>query len=756
MNTLRYNVLITIWLILSCTLSAQERIEVPVTIDGKELIMDWSGGFNAPQFSNIDLNRDGVKDLISFDRQGDIIRTYIRLPATGKWIMDWSYVPFFPPLVDWVLVADFDKDGVEDLFTSSSPSGAAGIGVYKGAYDNGEWSFTRMLDRGKSYLQVPSGGDLTNLYTSWEDIPSIIDVDNDGDLDVLAFEPNGGFIAYYGNQSVENGWGTDSLRFLIKDVCWGKILENEFSETVYLSDDPDICSDANLLGEEVIVSRHAGSTVMALDVDFDGDKDAFLGDISSRRIVFLLNGLDAEQAWIVDQDGHFPSTNTPVDMPIFVGSFSVELDDDPEPEFLAAINSRTLTEDRVSVWRYDDDPFTDGPYSYQLKEKGFLQNDMIDLGSFSRPAIADVTGDGLPDAVVAGYQYTEEAITRLPHLWLFENQGTPTQPHFVRTNDDYLGMSAYASQPTFDYSPAFGDIDGNGTIDLVVGDQNGKLFFYKNTAQKGEPMVFQPVVYPYMNIAVGVSATPQIEDINGDGLGDLVIGERTGNVDANGRCSNLNYFENRGATGNAIFNPDATVAPNTQCFGRVLFDLQIGLPQFSAPAIFRTDHGLMMLAGGDPGKLNLYSNVEQGKTGAIPLVESTYGSIDVGIRSAPALADLNHDGIYELLVGNQRGGLEIFSTDLIVGYTAVAEPSPAAEKPYHIYGTIGNGRIDVTWKDAINGTISVFDILGRKIDSSVFENGSNTRIELEGHSIGVYMMEITIGNTRYVEKIMVE
>jgi hypothetical protein len=115
-------------------------------------------------------------------------------------------------------------------------------------------------------------------------------------------------------------------------------------------------------------------------------------------------------------------------------------------------------------------------------------------------------------------------------------------------------------------------MDGNGTMDLIVGEQNGKLFFYKNNAAPGQPANFETFVYPYMNIAVGVASTPQIADINGDGLGDLVIGERTGNADNNGRCSNLNYFQNLGTTGNAVFNPD--LMRLKQCLlCRVLFDI---------------------------------------------------------------------------------------------------------------------------------------------------------------------------------------
>jgi hypothetical protein len=733
---------------------AQERIQFPVSIDNKELVMDWNGGFNAPQFSNIDLNRDGIKDMISFDRQGDILRTYLRMPASGRWVMDWSYKDYFPSLVDWVMVVDYNRDGVEDLMTSSSATGVPGIAVYRGAYENETWSFTRVLDRGKGYLQILSGGDLTNLYCSWDDIPAIVDVDGDTDLDVIVFEPGGSYIAYYANQSIENGWGTDSLRFILKDPCWGRILENELSEEVYLSDNPDMCSDGNFTGNGQILPRHAGSTIGALDFDYDGDVEALLGDIASRRLVFLHNGLTSQKAWITEQDAHFPSDDTSVDLPFFVAPYFVELDDDPEPELLAAVNSRALAEDKVSVWRYDDNVFEDGPLDFELTEKGFLQSDMIDLGSFSRPAVADVNGDGLLDMVVGGYKYAEGNITRLPYLWLFQNEGTPTQPFFNLANADWLGMSQFANQPTFDFSPAFGDIDGNGSIDLIVGEQNGKLFFFKNNAAAGQPMSFANAVYPYMNIAVGVSSTPQIADINGDGLGDLVVGERTGNSDNNGRCSNLNYFENRGVVGNANFNADPTVAPNTQCFGRVLFDIAIGLPQYSTPCIVSTQQGLVLLSGTDAGRFNLYAGVQQGKTTPLDLVQEDFENLDVGIRSAPALADLNHDGLYELIAGNQRGGLELIKTNLLVGSVSTEEPSSVAEKPYHIQVNSVTGIMDVSWKEDVTGTISVHDASGKEVAAQISNQPAFSRVSIEQLPAGFYVVQLQTETGMFVEKMV--
>ena len=458
-----------------------------------------------------------------------------------------------------------------------------------------------------------------------------------------------------------------------------------------------------------------------------------------------------EEAWITEQDIRWPSYDTSVYLPYFAVAFNVQLDDDPEKEILASVNARSLAEDDQSVWRYDDE-VTDGPLIFHLEEKGFLQNDMIDAGSHTRPAVADVNGDGLKDLLVGGYAFDESSLTRKPSLWLFINNGTLAFPHFNLISKDYLGMSEFGGLPDFDFAPAFGDIDGNGSVDLVVGDNNGRLFFYHNLAPAGQPMNFATFVYPYMNIGVGVSATPQIADINGDGLGDLIIGERTGNTDNTGRCSNLNYFQNVGSTGNAMFNGDPNIAPNTQCYGRVLFNIPFGLPQYSAPSIASGKNGLILVTGNDPGKLEIYTDLQNGLTGELTLVDSLYGNLDMGNRSAPALADLNEDGKFEIIVGNQRGGLELFGTEIEVGTSATHQPVDLSDLPYTIL-RINEDEWQVVLKELGSASGELYDMQGKLIAVDKTENQS-MQVDLGELSAGMYVLKIKVGNKNFVEKIV--
>ena len=94
----------------------------------------WNGGINSSQFSEIDLNLDGIKDIIVFDRSGNKLSPYLNID--GKFIFSPEYRESFPKIENWILLEDYDCDGRNDIFTYST----AGISVYKNT-SNLELSF---------------------------------------------------------------------------------------------------------------------------------------------------------------------------------------------------------------------------------------------------------------------------------------------------------------------------------------------------------------------------------------------------------------------------------------------------------------------------------------------------------------------------------------------------------------------------------------------------------------------------------------
>src|ERR1022692_3589998 len=83
----------------------------------------YTGGMNNPVFYNIDLNGDGVQDLFVFDREL-LENQFLLFEADSKNSTQYHFAPqyesAFPKSMSiWAELADYNKDGLPDLFTAS-------------------------------------------------------------------------------------------------------------------------------------------------------------------------------------------------------------------------------------------------------------------------------------------------------------------------------------------------------------------------------------------------------------------------------------------------------------------------------------------------------------------------------------------------------------------------------------------------------------------------------------------------------------
>jgi len=159
------------------------------------------------------------------------------------------------------------------------------------------------------------------------------------------------------------------------------------------------------------------------------------------------------------------------------------------------------------------------------------------------------------------------------------------------------------------------------------------------------------------------------------------------------------------------------------------------------------------MTGGDHGKLYLFGDLEAGKTGSLSVIDNGYGSLDVGNRSAPALADLDGDEKFELLAGNQRGGLELFHTELLVGTTGIVQPVNTPDKPYQIMQSTTENLIEIVWKNNLPGRIELFDAFGRSLDVVANQNEIVQEIHMESFPPGIYFIRLQLGQKMWVEKV---
>src|SRR5580700_8393466 len=74
-------------------------ISIPVERNGVLLRDPWVGGMDAPQFSECDLNQDGVPDLFVYDRVGQKVYTYLGNGGNPDTMFTYApqYEPLFPP-----------------------------------------------------------------------------------------------------------------------------------------------------------------------------------------------------------------------------------------------------------------------------------------------------------------------------------------------------------------------------------------------------------------------------------------------------------------------------------------------------------------------------------------------------------------------------------------------------------------------------------------------------------------------------------
>ncbi|MBM77457.1 MAG: hypothetical protein CL846_03170 [Crocinitomicaceae bacterium] len=615
---------------------------------GDTLNSAWAGGINSAQISTMDLNFDQLEDIVIFDKSGNKILTFIN--SVDHYYYDSQYEKFFPKIENWMLLRDYNGDGKKDIFHSVS----GGIGVWKNTSSNNIISFSQEIS---PYIHSLQYNFKSNLYVSKNDIPDINDIDMDGDLDVVTFSILGGNLEYHQNLSVDSGYGSDSLIFELKNACWGHFYEGGLTNTCYLFDtcltnvnNPEF-PIANINRQDSTFLRHAGSTVLSLDLNNDNVRDILLGDVSFANIVALYNdnkGVNMNTSFI-SQDTLFPNNSIPVDLYIYPGTFYEDVTFDGVKDLLASPATDNDTEDKESVWVYENTGTNSSPV-FNLQSKNMFQSEMLDFGKSSSPILVDLNNDGLKD-LMFGY-LGEFDINSLNHytcaISVYMNTGTAEIPKFEWLTDDYQNLSSLINN--IDLFPAMGDLDNDGDLDAIVGDYSGYLHYLENTSSNSSVVnliMNQPQMQDDQGIPIdiGYCAKPVLFDLDQDNDLDLVIGEATGV---------LNYYENIGGANSPLFS---FVTDN---FGGIdVTDWWTNIGS-SSPSFEFINNELTLFVGSERGALYMYDSISNNLNGSFNLIDSNVSNLIIGPHLSPALGYLNNDSIIDMIAGNRRGGVTLF------------------------------------------------------------------------------------------------
>jgi hypothetical protein len=628
---------------------------ITVLKNGQSLPLAWSGGLNYSQVSDIDYDFDGDLDLLIFDRSNDQIRLFENsFDGTNRY---YKFVPnglnLFPTDIRYRLTAlDYNQDGKNDLFTY----GIGGIKVYRNI---GNVTDGLQFQLAKSLLYSNNWGTQLNLYVGSADIPAIVDVDLDGDIDVLTYHISGEYLQYHKNVSQETYGHSDSLIFELKNECWGGFREDVNSNSVFLNDQTSPCQGGNVPNPELkpndTQKAHAGSTVLAIDLDGNGVKDLILGDVAYPSLNKLVNGgtVVNSNSLMISADPNFPANSTPVSMQLFPAAFWVDVDFDSKKDLLVAPNAKNVSENEASLMKYKNTSNNSSP-NFVFESRSFLQEDMIEHGTGSIPVFCDIDNDGLQDLFVSNFYAYKPTLSKESRIAFYKNTGTSTNPVFTFVDNDFLNLSQISLGLRI--YPTFGDLDGDGKKDLMLGLENGTLCYLKNTSTGVNP-TFGTLVNNYTDnsgqvINVGQYASPQLFDLNKDSKLDLVIGKKTGE---------LVYYENVGTSQNAIFE-----LKNSN-LGLVDVSNSTSPDGFAAPFLFSVQDTTYLFVGSMDGAIHFYDsidgNINVGGNFRTRASDFLNLSRNIGGYSSCAITELDQDANLDLLIGQDLGGLFYLEND---------------------------------------------------------------------------------------------
>jgi len=315
-------------------------------------------------------------------------------------------------------------------------------------------------------------------------LPTLVDIDDDGDLDLFVHGGN--------RQQGNNG----ELHFFRNDGTaaipdWTHVTANYFG-------------------------RYK-QPVQFADMDADGDFDAVLAGWpwEEEGFIYYENiGTAAAPAWVLRTTDMVGDGNSE-------GTFTlVDINGDGDFDLFYTISWEEEGSSYTSIVFYENTgtpaapawTFVTDRYGGIIGAKEPWQPAPPDLSWFASIRFADIDADGDPDMFLGGSE----------HVSHYRNDGTASTPVWTFVTDSY-GIGVPYDGGMMHYVVAFGDLDGNNTLDVVAGHELGWLISFRNTgtpsAASWELWVDGMLPLDYCGFA-----NPALTDIDNDGDLDMILG----------------------------------------------------------------------------------------------------------------------------------------------------------------------------------------------------------------------------------------
>ncbi len=585
----KWYIVVTIWLTWIFAFTLHDDL-IPMTFGDESLDKPFIGGFNRPKIQWIDWDADGDIDLFILDASGYL--RYMENQGTSSapdfHLITVSYQDIF--CGGWFYFADFDFDGDLDL-TAQNSDDPDHISYFRN--NVGQLAFLNLLS-------AIGGGYVTSSSVM---TPTFADIDNDGDLDFFTGNMVGS-LTYYENTGLYNG-----------------IPQFEFIT--------DSWQGIYIVGGTRTDDRHGASAITFIDLDGDGDLDLSWGDYFQQSLYIIWNSGSAQSPDMIEVTTEYPPEEPIIsagqNMPTFA-----DLDGDGDEDLYVTVLSGAYGNQLVNNFYYYENTGSNANPEYVYITNNYFP--MLDVFSNSSPDLIDIDSDGDLDLFVAN-QYDLSETPWVGKIHFFRNTGNNINPIYEEESTSLLNENMGQM-----LTPEFGDLDGDGDIDLLVGDFNGFIQYFENTSS-GSSLSFTFIEY-VGNIDLSGNSVPTLGDLDMDGDLDLLIGQLNGS---------LIFYRNLGTTSAYYFQEET------------FDDIQVG--SNSAPELFdiEGDGDLDLVLGSAVEELLLYQN--QSNNNFQFAFDTGMLIPRMGMNNKPAMGNL-YCGKLDIISGLSTGGLYHIQKDV--------------------------------------------------------------------------------------------
>lgn len=318
---------------------------------------------------------------------------------------------------------------------------------------------------------------------------------------------------------------------------------------------------------------------------------------------------------------------------------------------------------------------TNAAPTYAKPQKIMAQDRPVETFGWPSPNLADFDGDGDLDLLCGEF---------LDGFTYFQNTGTRTQPQYALGLRLKADTGRYLTMDLEMITPTAIDWDKDGDLDLICGDEDGRVAFIENTGKFdlkapvfAEPRYFQQEAD---QVKFGALATPVGFDWDGDGDTDIICGNTAGYIA---------FIEN--LSGQGVEQPKWAAPVRLEAGGKVIRPMAGPNGSIQGPCEAKWGYTTQTVADWDAdglpdllvnsilGKVVWYKNVgtrQKPQLAAAQPIEVEWNGEQPHLaygwlrpegkalltqwRTTPVGVDWNKDGLTDLVMLDQEGYLAFF------------------------------------------------------------------------------------------------